>query len=552
MISAYIARMLLHAGGIVKRTPGRWAHHFRPAASRVGSALVAMPQQMLIRALVAGALAIPGPAAADNGIGGWSTLAGWPLIPIHAVLLGDGRVMTYGTNASGQAAGNFIYDVWDPRLGRGSASHLTLPNTVGTNLFCNAQLVLPGSGQVFMAGGDIWNGTRSIHRGNAHSVLFDPNRNELTQESDMKRLRYYATVTTLANGETYIQGGLDGEDRPEVRSASGEFRLLTGANTSELYWWYPRGWLARDGRVFGYSDRAMYYVNPTANGGDGSLVSAGSMPASGPSGATSSEVMYAPGKILRVGGGGLNNIATETGKRAALIIDINGSSPSLRSATAMPLALHWATATVIADGRVVVTGGSLKSNQLVGVSTRALIWNPGTDRWTQSRPGSGKSRLYHSIALLLPDATVLVGGGGAPGPQKISTQRSTIHLTSIRRLVHSLKDRGSRLPRRGYLSAASSASASREHRRSGASPSSRRARSRTASTWNSASWRCRSPKTAPPCRSPRPRAATWRRRACTCCSSSTPRACPRWHGWCRSPRRRERRLRPITAWVTSR
>lgn len=27
-----------------------------------------------------------------------------------------------------------------------------------------------------------------------------------------------------------------------------------------------------------------------------------------------------------------------------------------------------------------------------------------------------KSRLYHSAALLLPDATVLVGGGGRPGP----------------------------------------------------------------------------------------------------------------------------------------
>ena len=30
---------------------------------------------------------------------------------------------------------------------------------------------------------------------------------------------------------------------------------------------------------------------------------------------------------------------------------------------------------------------------------------------------SGKARMYHSTALLLPDASILVGGGGSPGPQ---------------------------------------------------------------------------------------------------------------------------------------
>ena len=57
------------------------------------------------------------------------------------------------------------------------------------------------------------------------------------------------------------------------------------------------------------------------------------------------------------------------------------------------------------------------SNQLIGVSTRALIWNPTTDSWTEGAQGSGRSRLYHSTAILLPDATVLVGGGGARGPE---------------------------------------------------------------------------------------------------------------------------------------
>jgi hypothetical protein len=77
---------------------------------------------------------------------------------------------------------------------------------------------------------------------------------------------------------------------------------------------------------------------------------------------------------------------------------------------------------VIADGRVVITGGSLKNNQLVGVNNKALIWTPtpgtATGSWSEgAASGSGRARLYHSTALLLPDATILVGGGGAPGPQ---------------------------------------------------------------------------------------------------------------------------------------
>ena len=69
--------------------------------------------------------------------------------------------------------------------------------------------------------------------------------------------------------------------------------------------------MAADGRIFGYSDRTMYYINPT---GAGSETYAGTMPANGPSGVTSSEVMFAPGRILRVGGGALSaTVVTRAG-----------------------------------------------------------------------------------------------------------------------------------------------------------------------------------------------------------------------------------------------
>jgi hypothetical protein len=131
--------------------------------------------------------------------------------------------------------------------------------------------------------------------------------------------------------------------------------------------------------------------------------------------------MYAPGRILRTGGGS-NSIPEQGGtqtaaKNAAAVIDINGATPTYKKMPSMPMSLHWANATVLADGNVVVTGGSQTDNQLVGVNTQALIWKAATGSWTRSVQGSGRARLYHSIALLLPDGSVLVAGGGAPGPQ---------------------------------------------------------------------------------------------------------------------------------------
>ena len=52
--------------------------------------------------------------------------------------------------------------------------------------------------------------------------------------------------TTLLNGETYVQGGSSGTDRPEVRQTDGVFRLLSGANTSSLDFMYPRNFVAPD------------------------------------------------------------------------------------------------------------------------------------------------------------------------------------------------------------------------------------------------------------------------------------------------------------------
>ncbi len=341
-------------------------------------------------------------ASADNVDGAFSAVEDWPLIAVHAALTPDGRVLTYGTTGSGTQTGYFIYDVWDPESGLGGG-HMTLQNMTLTDLFCSSQIILPQSGDILISGGDNWTGTNTTNTGNNNSNLFDYGDNTLARSVNMHRARWYASSTALVNGEIYIQGGSGGTDRPEVRQIDGTFRLLSGVPTGMYHYFFPRNFLAPDGRVFGYDGSGkMYFVT---TGGSGSKADAGQF-SSANAGVTSSAAMFRPGKILQIGGN----------SNGAIVIDVNGPEPTVTPTQSMSTQRQWVSATILADGRVLATGGSVVENTLSGVNNHAEIWDPATGQWHLGDE-AGPARLYHSSALLLPDATVLVAGGGAPGPQ---------------------------------------------------------------------------------------------------------------------------------------
>lgn len=341
------------------------------------------------------------PVDADT-MGMWSPVTPWPLIAVHAVVLPDGRVLTYGTNLVGKQTGYFNYDVWDPAGGL-DGGHLTLPNGTQTDIFCSASIVLPLGDAVLLTGGDNWTGTNTTNTGNDNSNIFTPADNALTRANNMNRARWYGSAITLLNGETYIQGGTGGTDLPEVRQADGTFRLLTGADTSFAQYTYPRNYIAPDGRVFGFdANGRMYYVNPS---GTGSLTRVGIF--SQTYGTDSSSAMFRPGRIIQFGG--------ETNN--AIVIDIRSGAPIVSVTQPMSSQRRWVNATVLPNGKVLATGGSSVRNELVDVNNSAEIWDPDTGTWTVGASGV-QARLYHSTAVLLQDATVLVLGGGAPGPQK--------------------------------------------------------------------------------------------------------------------------------------
>lgn len=341
--------------------------------------------------------------------GRWSNVIDWPLIAVHSVLTPEGKVLSFGTTLEGTQGAHFHYDLWDPEVGTSQQSHLTLDNTLGVDSFCSAAVLMPESGNVLMAGGDARFGD-AYNSGVVDAPVFNTDSATLTRAADMSFARWYPTATTLANGEILLTGGINGARQhaitPEIYSPeTDQWRSLLGINTSAYGYMYPRQWVAPDGRVFGANWHSMYYMDTTGQGG---LTSAGNL-VDVSVGSGSTAVMYAPGKILQAGGTGSDGFG-------AVTIDINSGAPVVEVVEPMSEPrITWANSLVLADGSVLVLGGSGVDNDAVSAALGAELWDPQTRAWTQMSR-TQLPRLYHSTSVLLKDATVLLAGGGAPGP----------------------------------------------------------------------------------------------------------------------------------------
>jgi galactose oxidase len=413
-------------------------------------------------------LVIPANSAAHiEGL--WTPLQSWRLNPIHMVVLPDGRVATFGSalDTPGTSFG-VKFDIWNPRRGFVPGAHRILANADDVDSFCAASTLLK-TGELWTSGG---RQETLDYLPNDRAVILNPSRNSVGPVIGMAYRRYYATLTTLADGGHLLSGGSVGSSTtysyenpgafaagwpsvPEVYRHGTGWSTLSGVfidkNTppdtdgdyrddafgpGDNHWWYPRQWVAPDGKVFGFSTRQIWYLDPDAGGGVGSItldprpLHASEVGPGKPNvGASSTAVMYGIGRILQVGGNGRlegqvghdNFASSETAK----ILDINSGMATFVDADPLPPILgvargrQWANATVLPNGRVLLTGGTAVGNSEADAVKHAAIWNPEAppgqnpqQQWTYGAAAS-EFRGYHSSAVLLPNGTVLTGGGGA-------------------------------------------------------------------------------------------------------------------------------------------
>src|SRR5262249_5789909 len=139
-----------------------------------------------------------------------------------------------------------------------------------------------------------------------------------------------------------------------------------------------------------------------------------------------SAVMYEPGKVMKVGGpwdDGVGNPST-----SMYVLDMTQPAPSWQQTSGMAFPRVTHNLTLLADGTVLVTGGSSNANVSDPPSAvySAELWSPVTHTWTAMAP-MVVPRVYHSTALLLPDGRVLEAGSGrfggtGPGVDQLSAE----------------------------------------------------------------------------------------------------------------------------------
>lgn len=337
---------------------------------------------------------------AQTGQGQWQTLPyTMPINPVHAALLYNGKVLI--VSGSGNVAGNTNYQaaLWDPQAGTIS----TQP--VAWDMFCNGMIVLP-DGRPFVMGGTL---QYDPFHGELSTATYDPATNTFTNQQSMAHGRWYPTATVLADGRAMVFSGLN--ETGGTNTSVEFYSAGTGWSAAFAAPWtpplYPRMHVLPDGNVF-YSGSTtgsslfnpathtwttnIAFTNYSGTRTYGSSVLLPLTPANN----------YAP-KVLILGGGNPSTNTTE-------IIDLSVASPKWVYGPAMSQPRIEMNATMMPNGQVLAVGGSLNDEDTTTASLEADLYDPGNN--TMSPAGAeAYARLYHSVSLLLPDATVWVGGG---------------------------------------------------------------------------------------------------------------------------------------------
>jgi hypothetical protein len=393
------------------------------------------------------------PPATPNGvIGEVSAVYEWPLMPIHAALMPNGKVFAWGGGDNYNGGGETLVMTPDPaQQGDGARSKMYFPITT---LFCSGFSHLP-DGRLLIAGGH-WDNFVGVPDAN----IFDHNSQTISPTSSMnadqlpnavgnpkgdktfdstlyykdpKHVgRWYPSATSLANGEILVSEGYSSilnvtNNLPEVWKSNngGGWRELDNAQvtTPGALSYYPFMYPRPNGEVIRVGPEATMYAFRTD--GAGAVRKLNTRP-DGTNRDYGSAVMFAPGKILIVGGNGGDGSGIDPLKTGAVINIKDSDYPGVSATGNMKFGRRHLSTTVLPTGEVLVSAGSSKmGHNAAPYETPMEVYNPGTNSFrtvTNLNVGRG----YHSIALLLPDGRIMIGGGGNCGGCQTNGEQNNV------------------------------------------------------------------------------------------------------------------------------
>lgn len=359
-----------------------------------------------------------GPAISPELAGRWSPPFTIPAAGITAVLLNNGKVLFWSydpAHYNDPDVSNFgVSYLWDPATRTGTV--LATPE----NIWCGGQTIL-GDGRVFLAGGNLRfpdprapEGKRGWE-GDASTYTFNPATASFIKQPEMSHGRWYPTVTQLPDDTAIITSGFDETGSQHVNEFVERFIPSPGINDV--------GTLATVSIKKTAGLYPFQYVLPS-----------GAMLQAGPE--RSNSFLLEPGSWtwtrlpnLRYDHEGEANGINYTDASVMPISQI----VTIAGGTTLPANNEWldsyhpadgwhdypkwnvqrhnANTVILPDGKMLTVGGNTARDDYGGTVYSAELYSGPADdangAWIEVASSSIPAA-YHSSAILLPDATVLL------------------------------------------------------------------------------------------------------------------------------------------------
>ena len=339
--------------------------------------------------------------AQANITGQWQVLPYlMPINPIHLGLMNNGEVLIVAGSGNDSANSSLQAAIWDPVAGS------ITTQTLSWDMFCNGMINL-WNGQELIAGGTLKYGPVL---GSPNASIYTPSSATFSNLPNMVDGRWYPTLTELNDGSVMVFSGIS-ETGPTNNTVE-VYNVNSGWSQPYPASWtpplYPRLHLLPDGSVFysGSTSGSRYFYplthtwsNVVAVTNSNSLRIYGSSVLLPMTPANN----YDP-RVMLLGGGSPS--ATSTTE----VIDLGAANPAWLWGPPMSQARVEMGAVLLPNGMLLALNGSATDEDTTTASLNADLIDPNA--LTVSSAGQETyPRVYHSGALLLPNATVAVVGG---------------------------------------------------------------------------------------------------------------------------------------------
>lgn len=392
----------------------------------------------------------PSPAPPNPHPGSFKIVGDSGVPAMHAALMPNGRVVfldkVENYTRLKLADGYFAYSSeYDP------ATNEVVPLSYKTNAFCAGGAFL-ANGTLLAVGGngnlswldptvtDGWRGIRYLTRSASDNSSNGANWVEPGNQLDTAR--WYPSVQTLPDGTIFVaSGSLNGLDPAQHANNNPTYEILDQNGItqgqsmpmeilvkSQPYYMYPFIHLLPDGNLFIFVSKFSEIFNFSSNTTIQSLPDLPGEYRTYPNTGTSvllplSSSNNWSAEILICGGGAYQDLTSPTDASCGRITPLSSSSssnnnnkPPTWELDSLPQGRTMLDNILLPDGTILFLNGAHIGSQGFGLADdpllQVLIYEPFApfgSRWTTGA-NSTIPRLYHSIAMLLLDGSVLVAG----------------------------------------------------------------------------------------------------------------------------------------------